>query len=55
MAREIASKGYPVVLSKMKFNLAILSPNKAKNILDEYPDINSWVIGRTLIRWGYGF
>lgn len=45
MAREIASKGYPVILSKMKFNLAILSPNKAKNILDEYPDINSWVIG----------
>lgn len=45
MAKEIASKGYPVILSKMKFNLAILSPNKAKNILDEYPDINSWVIG----------
>lgn len=45
MAKEIASKGYPVILSKMKFNLAILSPNKAKDILDEYPDINSWVIG----------
>lgn len=45
MAREIASKGYPVILSKMKFNLAILSPNKAKDILDEYPDINSWIIG----------
>ena len=45
MAKEIASKGYPVILSKMKFNLAILSPNKAKDILDKYQDINSWVIG----------
>lgn len=45
MAREIASKGYPVILSKMKFNLAILSPNKAKNTLDEHQDVKSWVIG----------
>ncbi len=45
IAREIASNGYTVVIAKMRFNLAILSPNKADNIIKEYKDINTWVIG----------
>lgn len=45
MAKEIASNGYTVVIAKMKFNLAILSPNKADNIIKENKDINKWVIG----------
>ncbi|MBU3220753.1 alpha/beta hydrolase [Clostridium algidicarnis] len=45
IAKEIASKGYTVVIAKMSFNLAILSPNKAENIVSKHKDINSWVIG----------
>jgi hypothetical protein len=45
MAKEIASKGYTVVIAKMSFNLAILSPNKADEIIRENNDISNWVIG----------
>lgn len=45
MAKEIASKGYIVVIAKMSFNLAILSPNKADEIIRENNDISNWVIG----------
>lgn len=45
MAKEIASNGYTVVIAKMKFNLAILSPNKADSIVSKYKNINTWVIG----------
>ena len=45
MAKEIASKGYTVVIAKMSFKLAILSPNKADEIIRENNDISNWVIG----------
>lgn len=45
MAREIAASGYTVVIAKMKFNLAILSPNEADNIIKENKNINTWIIG----------
>lgn len=45
MAREIASKGYTVVIAKMRFNLAMLSPNKADDIIKENSEISKWVIG----------
>lgn len=45
MAKEIASNGYTVVIAKMNFNLAILSPNKADDIINEYKEISSWAIG----------
>ena len=45
IAKEIASNGYTVVIAKMKFNLAILSPNKADSIISDYKDINTWTIG----------
>ena len=45
IAKEIASKGYTVIIAKMSFNLAILSPNKADNIISKYKDINTWAIG----------
>lgn len=45
MAKEIASKGYTVVIAKMSFNLAILSPNKADEIIRKNNDISNWVIG----------
>lgn len=45
IAKEIASEGYTVVIAKMRFNLAILSPNRADSIIDKYEDIDTWVIG----------
>ena len=45
MAKEIASNGYTVIIAKMDFNLAILSPNRANHIIDNHKDIDSWVIG----------
>ncbi|MEG0772608.1 alpha/beta hydrolase [Clostridium sp.] len=45
LGKEIASKGYTVVIAEMNFNLAVLSPNKADSIIRKYSDINTWVIG----------
>lgn len=45
IAKEIASNGYPVVIAKMNFNLAIFSPNRADSIVSKYKDIDHWVIG----------
>jgi len=45
IAKEIASNGYTVVIAKMSFNLAILSPNKADNIISNNREISNWIIG----------
>ena len=45
LAKEIASNGYPVIIVKMNFNLAILSPNRADHIISHYKDIDTWGIG----------
>jgi len=45
IGRKIAASGYTVVIAKMNFNLAILSPNKADSIINENKDISNWVIG----------
>ncbi|WP_342507915.1 alpha/beta family hydrolase [Sporosarcina sp. FSL K6-2383] len=45
LAKEIASNGYTVIIAKMNFNLAILSPNRADYIISEQKDIDTWVIG----------
>ena len=45
VAKEIASNGYTVIIAKMNFNLAILSPNRADQIIDQYKAIDTWVIG----------
>ena len=45
MAKEIASNGYTVIIAKMKFNFAIFSPNRADEIISQYKDIDTWVIG----------
>lgn len=44
-AKEIASNGYTVIIAKMDFNLAILSPNKADDIIVNNKSIRTWVIG----------
>ncbi|MBD7907734.1 alpha/beta family hydrolase [Sporosarcina gallistercoris] len=45
MAKEIAAKGYPVLLADLPFNLAILSPDRADEIISDHPEIKRWVIG----------
>ncbi|MGL5351842.1 MAG: alpha/beta hydrolase [Clostridium sp.] len=45
LAKEIAAKGYTVVIAKMKYNLAILSPNRADDIIAKYNEIDTWAIG----------
>lgn len=45
MAKEIASNGYTVIIAKMNFNLAIFSPDRADQIISQYKEIDTWVIG----------
>lgn len=45
ICKYIAKEGYKVVIVKPSLNLSILSSNKAKNIIKENSDINSWVVG----------
>lgn len=45
LAKEIASNGYTVIIAKMNFNLAILSPNRADDIISDHQDVDTWVIG----------
>lgn len=41
----IAAQGYLVVLVPMPLQLAVLSPNKAEDIIAAFPDIQTWAIG----------
>ncbi|MDH4139493.1 MAG: alpha/beta hydrolase [Coriobacteriia bacterium] len=45
LAREIAERGYLVVLVPMRLNLAVLSPNRADSAIEAHPEIVSWVVG----------
>lgn len=45
LARAVAENGYEVVVVDMPFNFAMISPNKAKKVIKEYPNIQSWSIG----------
>lgn len=44
-ANLIAQKGYAVFVPKMALNMAILSSDKANEIIEKYADIENWVIG----------
>ena len=41
----VAEKGYLCILLKVPFQLAILDMNAAGDVLAEYPDISTWVVG----------
>lgn len=43
--KNIAEQGYTAIIAPMPINLAVLSPNKAEDIIDKYSDINAWVLG----------
>ena len=42
LANEFAEKGYYCVIAKMPFNLAFFGTNKASELMDAAPDIDSW-------------
>ena len=44
-ARAIAEEGYLTVIVPMPLNLAVLSPNRAEEVIDAHPEIETWVIG----------
>lgn len=45
LARAIADQGYLVVIVRMPLNLAVLSPDKAQNVIGVFPEVSSWAIG----------
>ena len=45
LAKGIAEEGYLVVIVPMPLDLAILSPNKAEEVIQKYNDIDIWAIG----------
>ena len=44
-ARAIAAEGYFVVIVPMPLNLAVLSPNRASQVIAAFPDVGQWVVG----------
>ncbi|AQG79336.1 alpha/beta fold hydrolase [Spirosoma montaniterrae] len=40
-----APPGYRVFIAKVPANLAVLQPEAARSIMDEHPEIRTWVIG----------
>lgn len=45
LCRQIASAGYKVVIVPMPLNFAIFSPNKASEVIEKFPQIETWAIG----------
>ena len=45
VAREIAAKGYLVVVPPMPLNLAFFGANVATSVMDYFPQIEHWAVG----------
>lgn len=45
VARNIASDGFLVVITKPTLNLAIFEPNVADRVMQDFPEVKNWVIG----------
>jgi dienelactone hydrolase len=45
MAHQIADEGYLVIIPKMPFNLAVVNKRAAVKIINDYEEIDNWVIG----------
>jgi pimeloyl-ACP methyl ester carboxylesterase len=45
LAREIARKGYTVVIPPMPFNLAVFGAGRASDVIAAHPEIQRWAIG----------
>ena len=45
VARQIAARGYRVVIVRMPLNLAVFNPGAAADVIAAYPEIQHWAIG----------
>jgi dienelactone hydrolase len=45
IAHQIADEGYLVIIPKMPFNLAVMNKRAAVKIVNDYNEIDNWVIG----------
>lgn len=45
IASQLANNGYITIIVKMPFNLAFFGTNKADDVIKNYQEISSWVIG----------
>lgn len=43
--REIAEQGYLAVIVPMPLNMPVLSPNRAAQVIETHPEIETWAIG----------
>lgn len=49
LASNLADRGIKTIIVPMRFNLAILSPNRADYVINDYPHIEEWyVMGHSL-------
>jgi predicted alpha/beta-hydrolase family hydrolase len=44
-ARALAEQGYLVVIVPVPLNLAVFAPNRAAEVMAEYPEIDRWAVG----------
>lgn len=44
-AQQIAAEGFQVVIVPMPLNFAFLGPNKAGQVIDAFPEIDTWAVG----------
>lgn len=44
LAQDIAHDGYTVVLVPMPLNLAVFAPNRAAEVMEQFPSIEKWAI-----------
>lgn len=45
LCKKIAENGYEVIILDVPLNFAMLAPNKAEEVINEYENIKSWVVG----------
>lgn len=45
LARELAERGYLVAVCRMPLNLAVFAPDRARDVMERYPEILVWGIG----------
>jgi predicted alpha/beta-hydrolase family hydrolase len=45
LARDIARRGYTVVIAPMPFNLAVFGAGRASDVIAAHPEIQHWAIG----------
>ena len=45
LARELALRGYLVIVPRMTLNLAVFSPDRATEAIDSNPQIRGWAVG----------